>query len=633
MFRYLIAVGNPQSAADCESLTGIRRRARASPAGWQDALNLPGFYAAYIHHRFSRESPILLHGDRGVIFGSLYRSPTASQAGSLRSVRFISRDDCERIVDSKGRSLIRDYWGHYVAAIRYTGAHSAMVMRSAASMLACHHLQQGSLNVFSSHVADCMALHDAPLSINWDSVTAQVVGYDYLSNETAIAQIRTVESGECLECTPECACRHVYWDPRRFFGDSSLDDFGAATRAIRDAVQYSVSASASAHDAILVKLSGGLDSSIVLSALNKAPHEPALTAITYYSRGCGDERRFARSMAETIGCRLIERPRNDTLDLRRFQDCNWTARPVLNFSAPDTESRNIALARELGATAIFDGELGDNVFGSHVGVGALVECFRRHPLSPRLPAAIADYAILSRLSVWRAIGLAFREYHRLSEHPDFIASHEVQRWHTAEAVRSMTLASTDAHHHYQSIAHRFLHPWLRDARSLAPGSHLLLYGLIVATSTAHHSPFAGPDDPPRISPLVSQPLAETALRIPAYLHLKNAENRAVARAAFADRLPAMVLRRGTGKGGPDLWAKDVIERNVEFLREYFLDGILVQRGLLDRRKVEAAVSPRIAKTTALVSDLFTKLYIEAWLRKWPRTRPPGDLRSAVANLA
>ncbi len=633
MFRYLIAIGNSQSAADCESLTRTRRRAHVSPAGWQDALNVPGFYAAYIHHPFSREPPIHLHCDHGVIFGSLYLTPTASRAGSSRSVRLISRDTSERIVDSMGRSLVGDYWGHYVAAIRYPGAHSAMVMRSAASALACHHLQEGTLNVFFSHVEDCMALIDVPLSINWDSITAQVVGYDYLSNETAIDQIRTVESGECIECSPERITRHVYWDPRQFFGDSSLNDFGAATRAIRDAVQCSVSASSSAHDTILVKLSGGLDSSIVLSALSEAPHAPALTAITYYSRGCGDERPFARSMAESIGCHLIESPRNDTLDLRRFQDCNWTARPVLNFSAPDTEGRNIALAREVGASAIFDGELGDNVFGSHVGVGALVECFRGHSLSPRLLAAIADYAILSRQSLWRTMRLAFREYTGLSKHPDFIASHEVQRWYTAEAVRSMTLASEDAHDRYQSTAHRFLHPWLRDARSLAPGSHLLLYGLIVATSTAYHSPFAGSDDPPRISPLISQPLAETVLRVPAYLHFKNAENRALARAAFADRLPALVLQRGTGKGGPNLWAKDVIERNLGFLREYFLDGVLVQRGLLDRRKVEAAVSPRIEKSTAILSDVFTKLYIEAWLRKWPRAKQTGALRSAVANLA
>jgi asparagine synthase (glutamine-hydrolysing) len=478
-----------------------------------------------------------------------------------------------------------------------------------------------------------MALIDAPLSINWDSITAQVVGYDYLSNETAIDQIRTVESGECIECSRERLVRHVYWDPRWFLGDSSLDDSDTATRAIRDAVQYSVTASSSAHDSILVKISGGLDSSIVLSALSEAPHAPVLTAVTYYSRGCGDERRFARSMAETVGCRLIERPRNETLDLHRFQDCNWTARPVLNFSAPDTESRNIALARDLSASAIFDGELGDNVFGSHVGVGALVECFRRHPLSPRLPGAIVDYAILSRLSLWRTMRLAFREYTELSKHPDFIASRELQRWYTAEAARSMTLASADAHDRYQATAHRFLHPWLRDARSLAPGSHMLLYGLIVATSAAHHSPFAGSDDPPRISPLISQPLVETALRIPAYLHFTNAENRALARAAFADRLPAMVLQRGTGKGGPDLWAKDVVERNMEFLREYLLDGILVQRGLLDRRKVEAVVSPRIERSTAILSDVFTKLYIEAWLRKWPRAKQTGDLRSAVANLA
>ncbi len=338
-------------------------------------------------------------------------------------------------------------------------------------------------------------------------------------------------------------------------------------------------------------------------------------------------------MAKAAGCRLLEHPRNDSLDLRRFHDCNWTVRPVLNFSAPDTEARTIALARELGASAIFDGELGDNLFGSHAGVGALIECFRNHPLSPRLFAAVADYAMLNRQSLGRTIALSLREYRSLSRHPDFTTSRELRRWYTPEATRSMTLASADAQDCYQSTGSRFLHPWLRDARSLAPGSHMLLFGLIVATSAVYHSPFAGFDDPPRISPLVSQPLVETALRIPAYLHFTNAQNRAVARAAFADRLPAIVLQRGTGKGGPDLWAKDVFEHNVDFLREYLLDGILVHRGLLDRRQVEAVLSPRIEKATAILSDVFAKLYIEAWLRKWQRITLPGALRSATADLA
>src|SRR5882757_2863440 len=90
------------------------------------------------------------------------------------------------------------------------------------------------------------------------------------------------------------------------------------------------------------------------------------------------------------------------------------------------------------------------------------------------------------------------------------------------------------------------------------------------------------------------------------------------RAAFADALPTEILNRGLGKGGPDLWAKDVVESNLAFLRDFLLDGDLVRRGIVDRKKLETALSPRIVKSTAMVGDIFAKLYIEAWLRNFQK---------------
>jgi asparagine synthase (glutamine-hydrolysing) len=104
------------------------------------------------------------------------------------------------------------------------------------------------------------------------------------------------------------------------------------------------------------------------------------------------------------------------------------------------------------------------------------------------------------------------------------------------------------------------------------------------------------------------------------LHCKSAQDRAVARTAFANALPTEILNRGLGKGGPDLWAKDVVENNSQFLREFLLEGILARQGLLDRTKLEAVLSPRIAKSSAIVGDIFAKLYIEAWLRKFQQLK-------------
>jgi asparagine synthase (glutamine-hydrolysing) len=231
--------------------------------------------------------------------------------------------------------------------------------------------------------------------------------------------------------------------------------------------------------------------------------------------------------------------------------------------------------------------------------------------------------MLTKQSFWQTLALTRRESQALIAPRDFSALRKFQSRYGAEGARSLMLASADAEEHYSGMVDRFLHPWLKQARKLAPDSHKLLFGLVTVTSPSYHSPFATPDDPPQVSPLISQPLAELALQIPGYLHCMGAQDRAVARTAFADALPAEILNRGLGKGGPDLWAKDVVENNSQFLRDFLLEGILVRQGLVDRAKLETALSLRIAKSTAMVGDIFAKLYIEAWLRNFQQLKMSG----------
>ena len=617
MLRYIIAIGNPKSASDCKRVKDLRNRVQNLPDGWNSSVVAPGVYVGFANSGNTFDSAISIPDNRGVILGSLYRSSTLHHGNPSIAVSSISGIEADAIVRSKGRSMVRDYWGYYVAALLYPENSSSLVMRSPVSPLACFQANLGSLTVLFSSLDDFTALELTPLSINWDCLRAQVGGGDYLTNETAINEITSIECGECLECLSDSRVRYSYWDPRAFLEEKFLDEFSEVAQMIRNTTERCVSALSSFHNDILVTLSGGLDSSIVLSSLNRAPHRPSITAVNYNSRGTGDERRFARSMARAVNCTLVERARNQLLDLRRIAECNRTVRPVLNFSAPDTEARNVMLARELHASAVFNGELGDNIFGSHPGVEALVECLGRFGFGRRYLSVAIDYAILKRQSLWRTLAAAYRECESVARSPDFNSMMEVRRHYGESRARSLMLASPEVEEHCRSMGDRFIHPWLKGSRLLAPGSRALLFGLIVVTSTPYHSPFSKPSDPPFISPLVSQPLVELALRIPAYLHCKYAQDRPIARVAFADVLPPDILQRGLGKGGPALWVKDVVERNNEFLREYLLNGVLVRERLLDRKKLETVLSPRIAKSTVVATEIFAKLYIEAWLRKWP----------------
>lgn len=616
MFRYIIIVWNDGDVLARNEVTDIRNRIRNSPLGWRSKLERPGMFVACVDHEFYSDAAITVGESDGVILGTIFRSSECGHSSQPTPIRRMCDSQSKEIFRSKGRSLITNYWGHYVAALRHSGNSSALVLRSPVSPLACFHVDKGTLSVFFSHVDDCIELQITSLSINWDAITAQVIGGDHLTNETSIREIDSLECGECVECGPSGRARHVYWDPRSFLQDKSPVCFDEAVQTIRRATDYCVRAHSSRHDRILIKLSGGLDSSIVLSALSRASHKPSITAVTYYSRGSGDERHFARSMAGIVNCRLVECPRNMQLDFSRFLDCNRTVRPVLQFSAPDVEARNIALARELNASGIFDGELGDNIFGSRPSPGVLVESFRQFGLGGRFLGAAVDYAMLTKRSLWETLMLGRSEAQSVSANPDFSAVREMERVYGTERARSATLASAEAMERYIGIADRFLHPWFRQSRRIAPGSHAILIGLITVTSTTYHSPFSDPRDPPQVHPLVSQPLVEIALRLPSHLHCRFATDRAAARAAFADVLPEEILQRGLGKGGPTLWAKDVVEANSGFLRDFLLGGILVRQRLIDPAKLEAVLSRRISKSSVVVGDIFAKLYIEAWLRQW-----------------
>lgn len=630
MFRYLIIAWNIEDAFDREAVCCMRRRIFQSASGWRSTIDQPGLYVACLDREFRSNSSILIDSCRGVILGAVFPSPGLCYSEEPTPVRRLTEGQAGEILRSVGRSLISDYWGHYVAVLHYPEKRTAVVLRGPVSPLACFHVKRGTVNVFFSHLNDCIDLRITSLSINWDSITAQVIGGHYLCKETAIEEIDDVECGESVHCNP-CGCsKQAYWDPRSFLEERSQVSFGEAAQTVRRATEYCISALSSQHERILVNLSGGLDSSIVLSSLARASHKPSITAVNYYSGGSGDERRFARSMAGRVNCALRERPRNQRLDLRRFLDCNRTVRPVLNFSAPDVELRNVALASDLNATAIFDGELGDNLFGSNPDPGTLIECFRQNGLRRRFRCAVMDYAMLTRQSLWRTLALARREAKSASADADFSISTLMQGLFGKDHSKWALLASAEAKERHRGRANRFLHPWFKQSRRIAPGSYALLFGLITVTSTTYHSPFSSPQDPRRVSPLVSQPLIEVALSIPPHLNFNNAQNRAVARAAFADALPSEILQRGLGKGGPTLWLRGVIENNADFLREFLLDGILVRQRLIDRARLESALSPRIVKSAVIAGDIFAKLYIEVWLRAAQETEATSYVRDSRA---
>lgn len=611
MVRYIAIAWNSRDERDSRVAAGIRTRLENQSATWHRALDRPGLLVMCRVPGHKPDRVVIPLGRDGVVLGTLFRRHPLGAGAPVCELEACEIDKVER---TRGRSLLDTHWGSYVLMLRGPSGDEVCIFRGPLAALPCYAARYENVHLFFSMVDDCVALNLLRFSINWPRIRAQVATADYLNGETGLNEVRALEAGACL-CVHGSEDRmHAYWTPALIGCRRERDDFLDAASKLRRTVLACIRSWAATHESLVVLLSGGLDSSIVLAALSQAPTRPRLACVNFHSALFGDERDFARSMAHRAGIELIERERDSQINLRLILDCNRTVSPVLHVTGFDTEPAAVALAMKRGATAIFNGELGDELFGSSVRQEVLTEYVQLYGLRPALVRVALDYGLRRRISVWRALHLAVR-YGVLERKPAPWSTDRYLR-DVLRASRDWKLASAEAVEASAAIADRFVHPWSREAATVPAGKRQLVYALQVVSSSSYESPFAAWDDPPAIAPLVSQPLVELALAVPTHLHIRGGQNRALARAAFCDDLSEPVLNRGGGKGNPGLWLRTLIERNRSFLRELLLDGVLARERLIDRTKVERALSTKVERSAPALSDVIAQAYIEAWLRQW-----------------
>jgi len=612
MYRY-IAMAWDDTAAGMSGATGIvRERIRDLLPDLGSCFETLGLHVWAYQAEIERSSmPLANH--RGVILGQMFSRDDASRpfgGGSAHDADAFA----SKVIRSHGRSLIEEHWGSYVAIFRSENSRSSIVLRSPMSSLPCFRACIDNICVFFSSVDDFASLRLTRLTIDWQLVAAQATNGDYVTSATAIKEITEIQAGEAVRIDDQGISTSPYWDPREISRRAQIQDFGTASRLLRKATQECIDCWVSPHPTSMLLLSGGLDSSIVLGCLTRSPTRPTITCATYYSDQLGDERRYARAVAEKLDVRLLELARSKDASLQRILTCPRISRPLLSFSAFDRYPRDLAVAKAHGASAIFNGELGDNVFGGGIG-HEVADYLQLHGLNLGVFRVAADYALLQKTSGWRALRAGIRESRGRSQQACWSILNYIEG--AGYDAASNGLISRDALAGYRAMASQYIHPWFLDMEGVPLGRFAVIYGLFVTTSVLSEIPFAfgSPGDPVLISPLSSQPLVELSLQLASFLHIRGGRARAVARNAFSDVLPPAVMDR-VGKGTNSQWLHMLVNAHRPFLQETLLDGLMARAGILDRHKLESVLSLSISNTTVGVLDVIRMLYIEAWLRRW-----------------
>jgi asparagine synthase (glutamine-hydrolysing) len=598
MLRYIGLAWDKRSDTQRATALSLIARLDGLPGIWNRALSTDGLHV-HITDRNAKPSQCLpLVGQSGVVLGAVFSRSSAEEIDVEPRPLVCDQDTSARIVQSGGEYLINASWGSYVAIVRDARRDTTWILRSPRGSLPCFRLSYRGVQVFFSYLPDCVSLGLVQFSINWNAVARHVLKTLH-TEETCLIDVLEVHYGDCVEVHQGRVTTHHYWDMHAVALSDPIEDPARAAHAVRQATKACVNAWASRHSSILHALSGGLDSSIVAACLGRAGSRPRVKCLNAYSPGSrSDEREYARLAASSSGLELIESLRNPALRFSDALNASVSARPQPYLARLEQMATELQHSSALGATAIFGGNCGDEVFMKPYPGFCAVDYVHRHGVDRGLLDVLLHASELSGISVWVALAQALRQ--RILPH----------RWdvtafagHYHAMINPEVLIELDK-------ATRVDASWCRRGSGLPIGKQAHLHFMIYPE--IDYRPLQEPGEPDHISPLGSQPLVELCARIPTYILSRRGWDRAVAREAFATDLPVELIRRRS-KGGVGEFAYDVIRRNLSFTRDLLLQGSLMQEGFLDRRKVEEALSGRTSGVLKGLSKVFLYLTIEMWL--------------------
>jgi asparagine synthase (glutamine-hydrolysing) len=621
MFRYVALIWDSADPPQADAAQSVTRRLQASPSQWHEALNCPGLRVLCADTRPGSFEPHLLARNAGVVLGSVFsRSRTVDETAPAPRCP-LTESQTTAIVESRGEWLVTHCWGNYVALIADAHSASKWVVKDPCGSLPCFTTGFRGITIVFSAIADCIELGSLRFTINRRYLERRLYGGDITQQCDALNEVSQIRRGECVEIDPRrqpsLVSRHFCWTPFDFpQANDLIGNADEAARALRNTLRSCSWTLAGCHDSVLLRLSGGLDSSIILGCLKDAPTRPRLLGYTQYVPDNPlDPRRWARVAAQHAGCAHVEvEAASTSIHLDAVLQMAPTAEPINTFMHLATAAHEQDLVARCAASAIFTGDGGDCVFGSFCIGEAVVAYLRRNGLRPAVLGLASQSALALRQTTWQALRRALR------------------MWLTGRSSTSIAALNDDARRLVahsvveECSTHPGVHPWLSRFEH-EPWEAMSKLGMLLGTPDLYAGQAKPSAAAPEIvAPIYSQPVIELSLRIPADVLFTGGRDRGLARCAFTGDVAQSILDRAW-KDRAGNFHEEVIRRNLDWLRQIFLDGVLVDEGLLDRAAVERALSPGMAKSQVFPGEILRHLDTEIWARQWVPRRS-GVLRAA-----
>lgn len=583
--RYLAIIGGRSAAT--RGLTSRIATSLAMSAGLSTIVDESGLLVL----ASAAEDVVPLDDRLGVIVGTLFSKRPGGPP--LRTVTPFGTDS---IVRSSGKALVENYWGGYVGFVVEPAQDAVLVIRDPAAMLPCYYFQIGGLTVVSSDVSLLTATGLFEPKLDWHAVARHLKADQLRPADTCLSGLRELLGGERLTVREGNHSTEPLWSPWHFVSrDEHVRDVAEAVRGLHQVTTASIASWAHGRKHIILGLSGGLDSSIVAASLVAADADfSCFTLATDHPTG--DERHYARLVAERVGRPLIE-------SLEDVRDIDVTSseaahlpRPIARSFVQSGDRSILDLARRTDADCYFSGGGGDNVFCSMQSATPVADRLLSEGPGRGVWHTARDMAALADSDIWSVMRRAVRRAF-------------FQRWSYRWRPDLSLLSRTGR----RMAAGPIAHPWLHSRRGTLPGKSVHIAWLLQIQN--HLEGYARDQLLTTLAPLMSQPIVEHCLRIPTWMWFRGGLNRVIARDAFAETLPAEIAQRRS-KGTPDSFIVEIYEANRAKIRTLLTEGSLASRNIIDLPAVLAILDdPRPAHGTTY-RRVMTFADVEAWTRAW-----------------
>lgn len=607
MYHYVAFIWNSLDAHAGNRASALGGALQRADARWKRTFDGPGLTVYSQPPRTADLHEYLLgKGRSGVILGRLF--PADLTELSSRWKPHITEDDAAEYLAAAGKPLLENYWGAYIAFLTCPTEPRSLVIRDPSGRLPCFRLRNEGVEVLFSDSGDLSALPFPRPTLNVRYLAAFLRGDDLPTRDCGLEEITELLAGDCLQLHESRTLQRAAWDPTAVMARGYERSYEHAASRLRWVTSACIDAWASVQPRILHCLSGGLDSSIVLGCLARAPSAPRVMCINRFAETAeSDERRYARLAAASAGTPLVEVCWNDDNVIFDERLLAIPRSPKPSFSQcgrlMQLDVTNL-YAESHEADSVWKGQGGDHIFLKASGIESASDYLADHGIGFGIARALRDNAKLSS-QPYTAILRSAWAYKRSGYATERVGLERKPHFLHREA-RSVAAQSIEAH------------PWMLSAAALPPGRQRQLR--MLAEVVNRHRPLPRSEIAYEHHPLLSQPIIEQCLRTPTYLHLRGGRHRALARHAFADCVPASILER-EDKGGTTALLTRCVRRAAPFLSQLLIDGILVRKRIADRHELESCLRGGRVLMPDQLPPLLACIAAEIWARTWNGALP------------